>query len=294
MRRDGITRWRPGGTRVILRRSVINRPTPQRRPFYTDFAWAFDLVIDRPVAKECSAIVTWLIERGVRPGAALLDAGCGSGRYSIELSRRGYDVHGIDASPELLVEARRAAGTCPGPTSFSVGNILTLPVGGYDAILCRGVLNDFVADSDRQDVFVAFARALRPAGVLILDVREWEATALRKAREPLFRKSVSTERGKLTFTSLTQLDRENRCLLISERHTLDDGQMECSHDYSFVMRCWLRDEVDLHLRARGFISIDWFGAYNPAVMPGSTDRIVVVAQRPNRGATMRSRSRSAG
>jgi SAM-dependent methyltransferase len=257
---------------------MINTPPPNPRPFYTDFAWAFDLIIDRPVAKECDVIVTWLIERGVRPGAALLDAGCGTGRYAIELSRRGYLVHGIDASPELVAEAERAAATRPGAASFSVGNILTLPAGRYDAILCRGVLNDFVADSDRNDVFVAFARALRPAGVLILDVREWEATALRKAREPLFEKSVSTERGRLTFTSVTQLDPENRCLLISERHTLDDGQEERSYDHSFVMRCWLRDELHLHLRTSDFTSIDWFGAYDSAVVPGSTDRIVVIGQ----------------
>src|SRR4029453_7261681 len=137
-----------------------------------------------------------------------------------------------------------------------------LPAGGYDAILCRGVLNDFVADSDRHDVFVPFARALRPAGVLILDVREWEATALRKAREPLFRKSVPTDRGKLTFTSVTRLDSEHQRLLISERHTLDDGREEHSYDYSFVMRCWARDEVHGHLRTCGFTSIDWFGAYD--------------------------------
>jgi 2-polyprenyl-3-methyl-5-hydroxy-6-metoxy-1,4-benzoquinol methylase len=211
---------------------VTDTPPSNRRPFYTDFAWAFDLLIDRPVVKECGAIVSWLIERGVRPGAALLDAGCGTGRYSIELSRRGYVVHGIDASPELVAEARRAAGARPRSPAFSVGNILALPAGNYDAILCRGVLNDLVADSERDDVFASFARALRPAGVLILDVREWEQTALRKAREPLFRKSVSTERGKLTFTSVTQLDSENRSLLISERHTLDDGQEERSHTKS--------------------------------------------------------------
>jgi 2-polyprenyl-3-methyl-5-hydroxy-6-metoxy-1,4-benzoquinol methylase len=80
---------------------MIDRPTPSRRPFYTDFAWAFDLLIDRPVVKECAVIATWLQQRGVRPGAALPDAGCGTGRYSIELARRGYVVHGIDASPEL-------------------------------------------------------------------------------------------------------------------------------------------------------------------------------------------------
>jgi SAM-dependent methyltransferase len=259
---------------------LITRPPASRRPFYTDFAWAFDLLIDRPVAKECGAIVTWLIERAVRPGAVLLDAGCGTGRYSVELSRRGYVIHGIDASRELIAEANRAAGTHPGSASFAVGDILALPASRYDAILCRGVLNDFIGDSERNDVFVAFARALRPAGVLILDVREWEATALRKAREPLFRKSVPTDHGKLTFTSVTQLDWETRCLLISERHTLDDGREERSFDHSFVMRCWLRDEVLSHLRARAFQPIDWFGAYDPAILPGSTDRLVVVAQLP--------------
>src|SRR5262249_22189147 len=57
------------------------------RPFYGEYAWAFDLVIDRPVRKECAAITNWLIERGVLPGATLLDAGCGTGRYAGELAR---------------------------------------------------------------------------------------------------------------------------------------------------------------------------------------------------------------
>jgi 2-polyprenyl-3-methyl-5-hydroxy-6-metoxy-1,4-benzoquinol methylase len=76
--------------------------TPSRRPFYAEYAWAFDLLVDRPVARECGAIVSWLVERGVVPGANLLDAGCGTGRYAAELARRGYLVEGIDRSPELI------------------------------------------------------------------------------------------------------------------------------------------------------------------------------------------------
>ena len=45
------------------------------RPFYTEFAWAFDLLIDRPVQKESMFIAAWLADRGVFPGAPLLDAG---------------------------------------------------------------------------------------------------------------------------------------------------------------------------------------------------------------------------
>ena len=249
-----------------------------RRPFYTEYAWAFDLLIDRPVRKDCAAIVAWLVERGVRPGADIVDAGCGTGRYSAELARRGYRVHGVDLSPELIAEARRSIDEWSASLSFSVGDISTLPANRSDAILCRGVLNDFVDDESRESAFTAFARSLRPGGVLILDVREWEATAVRKRREPLFRKSVDTPRGRLTFTSVTELDPQHRRLLVAENHTLDADGPEQSSDYQFVMRCWTTDELQTAFQRHGFDAVDYFGAYDAAVAPGATDRLVAVAR----------------
>jgi SAM-dependent methyltransferase len=248
------------------------------RPFYAEYAWAFDLLIDRPVRKEGMAIAAWLRERGVLPGADLLDAGCGTGRYAVELARRGYVVHGIDASPALIDIAKQSMNEARVSVSFAVGNILEQAAGRYDAILCRGVLNDFVGDDSRAVVFATFAQALRPAGALILDVREWEASAVRKDREPVFRKSVDTDRGRLTFTSITELDRDNRQLLLSERHTLVTDGQERSSDYRFVMRCWTREELESGLARAGFGDVAYFGAYDAAVDVGGTDRLVAVAQ----------------
>jgi SAM-dependent methyltransferase len=250
-----------------------------RRPFYAEYAWAFDLLIDRPVRKECAVMTAWLVERGVLPGAEILDAGCGTGRYSTELGRRGYVVHGIDLSPELVDVAQRSIAERQGSVSFAVGDILMTPPDRYEAILCRGVLNDIIDDGGRDAVFDVFARALRPRGVLILDVREWDASAERKAREPLFRKRVSTNRGELTFTSVTELDPENRRLLVSERHALVDEDQERISDHRFVMRCWTRNELQTSLARFGFGSIAYFGAYDMAVEAGRTDRLVAVAQR---------------
>jgi len=97
------------------------------RPFYSEYAWAFDLLIDRPVRKECAVIVAWLIDRGVLPGSEILDAGCGTGRYAIELARRGYVVHGIDLSPDLIEVAMRANRDVHPGVSFAVGDIAHLP-----------------------------------------------------------------------------------------------------------------------------------------------------------------------
>ena len=248
------------------------------RPFYGEYAWAFDLLIDRPVGRDCAAITAWLSERGVLPGAAILDAGCGTGRYAGELARRGYGVEGVDRSPELIEVARQSVHGHGNSVSFRVGDLLALPVARYDGIVCRGVLNDFVNDEARVSVFAAFAGALRRPGVLILDVREWERTRDRKRREPVFRKSVLTDRGKLTFTSITELDPERRQLVLSETHTLVNDAGEHSSDYRFVMRCWTRSELESILERGGFDSVAYFGGYDAAVRAGATDRLVAVAQ----------------
>lgn len=45
-------------------------------------------------------------ELALAAGARLLDVGCGFGRHSIELARRGYAVTGIDPSASLPPWAR--------------------------------------------------------------------------------------------------------------------------------------------------------------------------------------------
>lgn len=256
------------------------------RPFYAEYAWAFDLIIDRPVERECAVIASWLVDRGILPGATVLDAGCGTGRYARELVRRGYIVHGVDLSPELIDVARAVAGRTGG-VSFAVADITAPSTVRYDAILCRGVLNDIVDDEGRDAVFAAFARALRPDGALILDVREWGPSAERKTRDPLFRKRVSTERGELTFTSITELDAEHRLLLISERHELVGPGDARVCDYQFTMRCWERDELGVLFACHGFGKVQYFGAYDQKVAAGTTDRLVAVAQVSGRPFTER-------
>jgi tellurite methyltransferase len=43
------------------------------------------------------------------PGMRILDAGCGSGRNLVYFLRNGYDVFGVDQSPELISQMRRLA-----------------------------------------------------------------------------------------------------------------------------------------------------------------------------------------
>lgn len=50
-----------------------------------------------------------LEELSLPPGGSILDIGCGTGRHSIELAKRGYAVTGLDLSSEMLARAADAA-----------------------------------------------------------------------------------------------------------------------------------------------------------------------------------------
>jgi len=57
----------------------------------------------RGTAGECD-----FIEKEIRHDRSvrIIDIGCGTGRHSIELAKRGYNVTGIDLSESLLERAR--------------------------------------------------------------------------------------------------------------------------------------------------------------------------------------------
>ena len=46
---------------------------------------------------------------GVKPGAHVLDLGCGPGRHSLELARLGYRVTGVDRTACYLAHATPAS-----------------------------------------------------------------------------------------------------------------------------------------------------------------------------------------
>lgn len=256
----------------------------RRRPLYDEFAWVYDLIIEGPVQKRCSFFQEAVSRRGLPHGARVLDAGCGTGSYTIELARTGYAVTGLDASPALVAVAREKSERAGLPVTFQVGDVLNLPLTReYDAVLCRGVLNDIVDETRRQEVFFSFARALRPSGILVLDVREWHATARRKRQQPVFEKTVEIGRGALTFRSVTQLVPETQRMLITERHVLEKSGKQAVTEHEFTMRCWTEAELCESLTRAGFGHIRLFGAYDRRKPLGASDRMIAVASLTAKG-----------
>lgn len=103
------------------------------------------------------------------PGMRVLDAGCGPGRHALELARRGFEVVGVDTSPEFVALARGAAGDLT--VEFHELDVRRLPFDTeFDAVicLCQGGFGVLGGGDDELAVVGQFARAVRPGGRLAL------------------------------------------------------------------------------------------------------------------------------
>ena len=66
---------------------------------------------ENPFTKNTVAEVEFLLSLyPLKPGASILDIGCGTGRHCIELAKRGYQMTGLDLSEKMLEVAKTNAG----------------------------------------------------------------------------------------------------------------------------------------------------------------------------------------
>ncbi|MFH1322527.1 MAG: class I SAM-dependent methyltransferase [Methanobacteriota archaeon] len=101
----------------------------------------------------------------------LLDAGCGSGKYSIPLRMRGFDVIGVDVSPGALEMAVKGSKCRELDIKFLAADIchLPFPSSSFDVIWCYGVLQHLLS-AERELAINEFRRLLRRDGILFLEV----------------------------------------------------------------------------------------------------------------------------
>jgi SAM-dependent methyltransferase len=111
----------------------------------------------------------------------VLEIGCGSGLLTRHLMAAGYRVVATDASPAMLDLARK---TVPG-ADVRVAALPADPLPEADAVVGVGHALNYLPDAESiEQALLAISGALRPGGVLALDLCDLEWGRARAAAPP--------------------------------------------------------------------------------------------------------------
>jgi 2-polyprenyl-3-methyl-5-hydroxy-6-metoxy-1,4-benzoquinol methylase len=109
-------------------------------------------------------------EIGYNKTIKIIDIGCGTGRHTIELTKRGYKVVGIDLSESQLKRAREKAAEQKLKIDFQQHDARKLPFKSeFDLaiMLCEGSFPLMETDEMNYQILQNAAKALKPGGKLI-------------------------------------------------------------------------------------------------------------------------------
>lgn len=140
------------------------------RFFWNQYAKSYDNLLRhyRPyqdlLQEVCNHIDSYAKGRSLR----ILDVGCGTGNYSLELSHRGHRVVGIDFSPSMMKRAQQkkdGGSEWPQFLFNDLNNILPFKDDSFDAVICINVLYTI---PDHEKFVEELSRVARRPSLIIM------------------------------------------------------------------------------------------------------------------------------
>ncbi len=149
--------------------------------------------------------------------AKILDLFCGIGRHSIELSKRGYSVTGIDLNPEYIKLGKQASKSIKNKPNFIQGDVRYTDFGkDFNASII--MYNSFGYFSDNEDKLILskIFKSLKSGGRLLIEIhnRDWILKNFEELNEKEIEKIRVVEKRK--FNILT-----NRIEFVISRYEKD-------------------------------------------------------------------------
>ncbi len=252
---------------------------------YTSFAQVYDLFMDNvPYDAWCAETIKVLKEYGITEGI-VADLGCGTGSLTERMAEKGYDMIGIDSSPDMLeiaMEKRLKSGRdilylCQDMRAFELYGTCRAFVSRCDAV------NYILTREDLVSVFRLVNNYLDPEGVFVFD-----CNTLRKYEQVLGENTIAENREVGSFIWENSYDPETRInefdltLFIREEGTEEDPRFRRFTE-THLQRAYTVDELKEAAVEAGMLWLDCVDADTMAMPGEATERLLITLGEHGKG-----------
>ena len=215
-----------------------------------------------------------LRRNGVKP-ERVLDMACGTGSLSVLFAENGSRCYGMDLSTDMLTRAFDKAQGMDNPPMFLHGNMadFMLPE-QVDVLVCMLDSFNYMAQPEQGiSAISCFARAVRPGGMLIFDVRPPEQ--LRAFDGQMF----MDETDDVVCIWRTEFDEEeNQCFygmdIFVREGKLWRREQEEHLEYAYDLS-WLKSQLE----QAGFRDVEFYGERTFLPPQPEEERVFITARK---------------
>ena len=119
------------------------------------------------------------LKRYLRKKQRILDLACGYGRFTIPLAKQGYNIQGIDISPNLIAKAKKTSKKEGLNLKFQIGDMrkLLYKDNSFDSIICMwSAFIELSKEKDQIKALKEMLRILNEGGFAFLEMPKPEKT----------------------------------------------------------------------------------------------------------------------
>ncbi len=215
-------------------------------------------------------------------GQPILELACGTGRITIPLARKGWQVTGLDPTESMLTEARRKAASANVTIEWIQADCRDFELGKKFNLIFFP-FNSIAVLHDSEDIAACFncvRNHLKKNGRFIIDIFNPRFDILMRnpnERFPVTEYPDPTGSGQVVVTESNVYDRASQINYIKWHYKFGDAPEEIVEDLN--LRIFFPQELDALLQLHGFEIENKFGNFDETPFVSDSPKQVVVCRK---------------
>ena len=243
---------------------------------YESFAGVYDLFMDNiDYPAWCTYLTGILKEYGIEDGL-IAELGCGTGSMTELLAAEGYDMIGIDNSPDMMEVAQEKRVESGLDILYLMQDMLEFELYGTvrAVVSICDCMNYILEPEDLTEVFRLVNNYLDPGGVFIFDMNTEY-----KYREIMGDNTIAEDRDDSSFIWDNQYDEEEQINIYDlSIFVREDGDLFRKYHETHYQRAYSLEEVKSAIHEAGMEFVAAYDAFTKNPPREDSERIYVIAR----------------